>query len=91
MEHNFQIRGNGVDKVFFGDLNRGETRELQIDLKPGLYTVLCPVGCHAEQGMLVHVQAVESCTPKTLTRRERLAQKGRAHAGAYRELSLRLS
>ncbi len=50
-EHNFEIKGNGVDKKFDNNLAAGETRTMTVNLKPGKYTVTCPVFGHATMGM----------------------------------------
>ena len=49
-DHGLQIEGNGVSqgtKV----LKRGDTASLEVNLKPGTYTVYCPVDGHKDKGM----------------------------------------
>ena len=49
-DHGLEIEGNGVHqetKV----LKRGDTASLELDLKPGTYTVYCPVDGHKDKGM----------------------------------------
>lgn len=52
-DHNFAVRGEGIDKKFFSDVAPGESKVLHVDLKAGSYTVTCPVKDHAEEGMKV--------------------------------------
>ena len=50
--HSFAIEGNGVsEKLGLGNLPRGDTTNLSIDLKPGTYTIFCPVDGHRGKGM----------------------------------------
>ena len=48
--HAFEIEGNGIEQKT-NELTRGNTAALEVDLKPGTYTVYCPVNGHAEKGM----------------------------------------
>ena len=49
--HSFGIGGNDVSEKLSADLTRGETADLSVDLKPGTYTVYCPVDKHRGRGM----------------------------------------
>ena len=49
--HNFQIEGNGVSQKLVNDLTRGDTADMTVTLKPGTYTVYCPVDKHRGKGM----------------------------------------
>ena len=52
VNHSFAIEGNGVsEKIGLGDLPRGDTTNLSIDLKAGTYTIFCPVDGHRGKGM----------------------------------------
>lgn len=48
--HNWQIKGNGVDKVS-KTINAGQSDTLMVDLKPGMYTVVCNIAGHEQLGM----------------------------------------
>jgi hypothetical protein len=48
--HNFEIRGQGIEKSFFADLSPDETKVLHVDLKPGTYKVFSPGKDGAEHG-----------------------------------------
>jgi Cupredoxin-like domain len=48
--HAFEIEGNGIEQKT-NELTRGNTASLEVDLKPGTYTIYCPVDGHAEKGM----------------------------------------
>lgn len=50
-KHNFVITGNGVSAQLPDDLMRGDATEIGIVLKPGTYTVFCPVDGHRGKGM----------------------------------------
>jgi len=51
-KHNFKIEGQGMERVLAEeDLQPGEQGELRVDLKPGKYTVYCPVFNHRDRGM----------------------------------------
>ncbi len=49
--HNMDIEGEGVDEKLAENLEGGQSGTLTVDLKPGTYTVYCPVGSHREKGM----------------------------------------
>jgi uncharacterized cupredoxin-like copper-binding protein len=49
--HNFAIEGNNLSTKLSSDLTRGGTNDVTIDLKPGTYTVYCPVDKHRGRGM----------------------------------------
>lgn len=49
-DHAFEVEGNGIEKQS-AILKRGGTTSLEVDLKPGTYTVYCPVKDHAQRGM----------------------------------------
>lgn len=48
--HAFEIEGNGIHAKT-NVLTRGNTSVLEVDLKPGTYTVYCPVDGHKGKGM----------------------------------------
>ena len=48
--HAFEIEGNGIEQKT-EILSRGNTSALEVELKPGTYTVYCPVANHEERGM----------------------------------------
>lgn len=49
--HNFVITGTGVSAQLPDDLSRGDSTNITVDLKPGTYTVFCPVDGHRGKGM----------------------------------------
>ncbi|HYO79474.1 MAG TPA: cupredoxin domain-containing protein [Thermoanaerobaculia bacterium] len=49
-DHAFEIEGNGVHQQTTV-LKRGDTTALEVNLKPGTYTVYCPVDGHKGKGM----------------------------------------
>lgn len=49
-DHAFVIEGNGLREET-EVLKRGGTSSVTVDLKPGQYTVYCPVKDHAQKGM----------------------------------------
>ena len=51
LSHNFAIEGNGLSQKLASDLPRGDTTDLSVDLKPGTYTIYCPVDGHRGKGM----------------------------------------
>jgi hypothetical protein len=48
--HAFEIEGNGIEEKT-SELSRGNTASLEVDLKPGTYTIYCPVDGHKDKGM----------------------------------------
>jgi hypothetical protein len=48
-QHGFEIEGNGIEEKT-DILQRGDTTSLEMDLRPGTYTVYCPVKGHKEKG-----------------------------------------
>jgi plastocyanin len=49
-EHAFVIAGNGIEEKS-DPLTRGNTTSLEVELRPGTYTVWCPIKDHAQKGM----------------------------------------
>src|SRR5687767_940264 len=50
-EHSFGIEGSGVSNKLSATLDAGESKTLQVELKPGTYRIYCPVGEHSMRGM----------------------------------------
>jgi plastocyanin len=48
--HGFEIEGNGIEEKT-DILRSGDSAALQVDLRPGTYTVYCPVKGHKGKGM----------------------------------------
>ncbi|HUR82143.1 MAG TPA: plastocyanin/azurin family copper-binding protein [Thermoanaerobaculia bacterium] len=48
--HAFEIEGNGIEEKT-DELSRGNTASLEVDLRPGTYTIYCPVDGHKGKGM----------------------------------------
>ena len=51
LNHNFVIEGNGISQKLANDLTRGDSADMTVNLKPGTYTVYCPVDKHRARGM----------------------------------------
>ncbi len=49
--HSFEVEGNGIEQEIKPALKVGETKTLQVNLKPGTYKVYCPVDGHKMLGM----------------------------------------
>jgi uncharacterized cupredoxin-like copper-binding protein len=49
--HSFEVEGNGIEKELGTKLEAGQTKLLQVNLKPGMYKVYCPVDGHKMIGM----------------------------------------
>ncbi len=47
--HGFEIEGKGIERRL--TLQAGQTKPLQVELKPGTYEVYCPVDGHKMLGM----------------------------------------
>jgi uncharacterized cupredoxin-like copper-binding protein len=75
MEHNFEVEGQGFEKKFEMNLKPGETRNLQVNLPAGTYTVYCPVNDHKKRGMqlelIVAQQQSHGAAPSTSFRASR--------------------
>ena len=50
MQHDFAIRGNGVEQKT-PKIKPGETARLTVDLKPGAYSYVCTIPGHEQLGM----------------------------------------
>jgi plastocyanin len=50
--HNLEIEGGGVEEVLPEDLQAGQSGTLEVDLQAGTYEMYCPVGNHADMGMV---------------------------------------
>ncbi|MGH2618759.1 MAG: hypothetical protein ACRDJC_26320 [Thermomicrobiales bacterium] len=48
--HAIGIRGNGTDETG-ATVGTNETSRIVADLRPGRYTLVCPVGAHQQAGM----------------------------------------
>jgi len=59
VEHNFEVEGQGLEKKFEMNLKPGETRNLQVDLPAGTYTVYCPVDDHKKRGMQLELMVAQ--------------------------------
>lgn len=51
IKHNFAIDGPGVMQKLAGDLMRGDSAPMTVNLQKGTYTVYCPVDGHRGRGM----------------------------------------
>jgi len=49
--HSFEVEGNSIEQEIKPALKVGETKTLQVNLKPGTYKVYCPVDGHKMLGM----------------------------------------
>ena len=50
-EHAFEIKGQGIDQKLSPNPKPGQTGTLQVDLKPGIYNINCPLPFHTMRGM----------------------------------------
>ena len=50
-KHNFEIKGEGIEKKFFASVSPDETKVLHVHLKSGTYKVYCPMKDHESEGM----------------------------------------
>ncbi len=55
-KHTFEIKGQGIKKKLPVSLKPGEAGELLIDLKPGVYKVICPIFLHKSKGMSMELK-----------------------------------
>lgn len=62
--HNFEIEGNGIEQKFDENLQPGETKALQINLRPGSYHIYCPVADHESKGMSLQLTVAPETTVK---------------------------
>lgn len=53
MKQNFEVRGEGMDKKFFYDVDPNESKTLHVDLKPGSYKLHIPEVAGSESTILV--------------------------------------
>lgn len=60
MTHSFEVEGNGVEESLEDDLEPNQTASLEVELEPGTYTVYCPIGDHADQGMELELTVTDS-------------------------------
>ena len=56
MFHRFEVEGGGIEKEVEPGLDAGQTKLLELDLKPGLYEVYCPVHGHKKAGMSLRLK-----------------------------------
>ena len=62
MEHNFEIKSQGIEEKFDTSLKAGETRTLKVDLTDGTYTIYCPLDDHKARGMHLELKVAEQQT-----------------------------
>ena len=64
MTHGFFVRGNGVQQGA-PDIPAGQSGSLTVTLKPGSYTIYCPLAdlSHRKAGMLTKLEVVASGAP----------------------------
>jgi uncharacterized cupredoxin-like copper-binding protein len=55
--HSFEVESDeaGIEEELETPLAPGETGMLTVDLAPGTYEIYCPIGNHADQGMMLEV------------------------------------
>ena len=56
MFHRFEIEGGGIEKEVEPGLDAGQTKSLELDLRPGTYEVYCPVHGHKKAGMSLRLK-----------------------------------
>lgn len=49
-DHNFKIKGNGLEKQLDRDIEEGQTVDFTVDLQAGTYGVICPLITHLDLG-----------------------------------------
>ncbi len=49
-DHNFKIKGNGLEKQLDREIEEGQTVDFTVDLQPGTYGVICPLLTHLDLG-----------------------------------------
>jgi uncharacterized cupredoxin-like copper-binding protein len=54
--HRFEVEGGGIEKEVEPGLEAGQTKTLELDLKPGTYEVYCPVHGHKKAGMSLRLK-----------------------------------
>lgn len=59
LPHSIQFQRNNETAGLGRNLAPGETGIMRLDLQPGTYQVICPVGDHAEQGMTTTLSVTE--------------------------------
>jgi|GEM_PF-310223 len=56
MFHRFEVEGVGIEEEIEPGLDTGQTKTLELDLKPGIYEVYCPVHGHKKAGMSLRLK-----------------------------------
>ncbi|HET6511092.1 MAG TPA: hypothetical protein VFH43_02790 [Candidatus Kapabacteria bacterium] len=49
-DHNFKIKGNGLERQLENDITEGQTVDFTVDLQAGTYGVICPLIGHLDLG-----------------------------------------
>jgi uncharacterized cupredoxin-like copper-binding protein len=49
-DHNFKIKGNGLERQLENDIQEGQKVDFTVDLNPGTYGVICPLIGHLDLG-----------------------------------------
>ncbi|MBI3449797.1 MAG: DoxX family membrane protein [Acidobacteria bacterium] len=56
MLHRFEIEGKGIEEEIEDGVEAGQSTTLELDLKPGVYEVYCPMRGHKKAGMSLRVK-----------------------------------
>lgn len=54
--HNLFIEGEGVNKAAEASIAQGQSATLDVQFKPGTYTLYCPVADHRQKGEQIQIQ-----------------------------------
>lgn len=57
-DHNFKIKGMGIEQQLSSDLKPGTSADMSTSLVPGQYDVICPLLGHADLGMRLVVTVI---------------------------------
>jgi uncharacterized cupredoxin-like copper-binding protein len=60
IQHDLAIVGNGIKETKTPLIDAGQSKSLQVDLKPGKYTFFCTVPGHEQSGMKVAVEVTSA-------------------------------
>lgn len=55
--HNIQVKGNGVDRVS-RTINANQSDQFTVELRPGMYDVICNIAGHEQLGMKVQLMVM---------------------------------
>jgi uncharacterized cupredoxin-like copper-binding protein len=80
IQHDLAIEGNGIKETKTPLIDAGQSKSLEVDLKPGKYTFFCTVPGHEQSGMKEEVTVSGGAPPAPAAKKQAAPAKKKAAA-----------